>query len=137
MPSTSAETPSQRAVTLETLQLLQEAVDYLNRLPAVPVTRELSRKLQAHLDAPHVLGAQREAAFAEHEASIRHGRVYSPVGQPLFEVVADGEFVYLRTGHAQDHGDQRRLNLMREGFVMRLEKTPPNFIPWHLEMTKP
>ncbi len=137
MPTSREEVMSHHAVTLETLQLLQEAVDYLNRLPPVPVTRELTRKLQAHIDAPHVQGAQREASFAEHEASIRHGRAYSPLGLILFEVVTDGKFVYYRAGSDQDHDNQRRLKLMQEGFVMRLEKTPPNFIPWHLEMQKP
>lgn len=137
MSITREDLMSQQAVTLETLQLLQETVDYLNRLPPVPVTRELTRKLQAHLDAPHVLGAQREASFAEQEASLRHARSYSPAGLPLFEVISDGEFVYYKAGSAEEFADQRRVKLMREGFAMRLERTPPNFIPWHLEVRKP
>ena len=36
----------------ETLALLQEVVEYLQRLPKVPVGEDLRKKLEAHLEAP-------------------------------------------------------------------------------------
>lgn len=49
MPIASITTDEQHRATLA---VLQEAVDYLRRLPPVPVTIEMCSKLQRHLDNP-------------------------------------------------------------------------------------
>lgn len=76
---------SQEAITVETLRLLQETVDYLLRLPAVPVTRELCRKLQAHIDAPDTRAAKREADSALLRQNSRYGQKFSPAGLLLVQ----------------------------------------------------
>lgn len=82
----------QESLTLETLDLLQQTTDYLKRLPVVPLTRELIRKIDAHLADPNVAAARREAEAAEILVSKRVGQSFSPVGQVLFKaVVEDGK----------------------------------------------
>ncbi|WP_137922310.1 hypothetical protein [Hydrogenophaga sp. 2FB] len=68
----------------KTLELLAEAVDYLNRLPHVPATRDLSARLQAHLDEPsQMLVARRRPEL--------HGGIFSAAGLPLLEVAVVDE----------------------------------------------
>lgn len=85
--------PRQESATIETLKLLQETVDYLNRLPVVPVTHALINKIQAHIDDPHVVAARREAREMEVLVSRRYGSRYAPSGAPAYLAVVDGNKV--------------------------------------------
>ena len=125
-PETAAE-----SVTLETLQLLQKTVDYLNRLSPVPVTRQLVNELQAHLDAPHVRAVQREAAALELEKSVRHGNIYSPSGLCSFQAVVDRGVVYVKAPPFPAEFEDHRLNSLHRGIQISIQPTPPAFFPWH------
>ena len=82
---------SQHSVTLDTLALLQETLDYLNRLPVVPVTHALCRKIAAHLEEPTVASAKRLALENERLANTRVARMYSPAGTLLAEVIVTAD----------------------------------------------
>lgn len=62
-----------------TLEMLRETLEYLERLPPVPVTREFCSRLRAHLDEP----TQRLLASGRREL---HGvGPYTVAGIPLLE----------------------------------------------------
>lgn len=65
-----------------TLDLLQEVLDYLYRLPPVPVTRELCRKVQRHLEEPTQRLVQMH--LAEENRTLTQ-TVYAPVGFPVIK----------------------------------------------------
>lgn len=87
---------SQHSVTLDTLALLQETLDYLNRLPVVPVTHALCRKIAAHLEEPTVASAKRLALENERLANTRVAQMYSPAGTLLAEVIVTADAVTYR-----------------------------------------
>lgn len=61
-----------------TLEVLRETLAYLERLPKVPVTRELCASVQMHLDQPTnrlVAGVRREM----------HGTAITSVGMPVLD----------------------------------------------------
>ena len=130
IPATAAE-----SVTLETLQLLQQTVDYLNRLPPVPVTRQLVRELQAHLDAPHVRAVQREAEATERAALRLQGATYAVSGLPMFDVVVEQSVAYvLAPPWAQTIHADPRLDRLHRGVRVDLKQAPVGFVPWHEEL---
>lgn len=61
----------------ETLAVLQEAVEYMRRLPPVPVTLEMCRKLQRHLDELQSLSRSRKT-FGRGARSRPSARCTSP-----------------------------------------------------------
>lgn len=72
----------------ETLRMLREALDFLERLPAVPVTRAICARVELHLNEPtHRLLAQ--------SAQARVGTAYTVVGLPFLEVRLDDDTVKL------------------------------------------
>lgn len=72
-----------------TLEVLREALDFLQRLPNVPVTREFCSKLQAHLDDP----TNRLIARVEPELL---GQARNAAGLPLLECSVIGNRVTVR-----------------------------------------
>lgn len=115
--------PKQESVTLETLDLLQRTVDYLKRLPTVPVTRELIRDIDAHLSDPGVAAARREAGEAELLASKRVAQWRTPAGQVRFEAVVEGGKVTIQVppNFIPPGGVDRRMELLADGVTMDLE----------------
>jgi len=87
---------NQESVTIDTLNLLQKTLDYLNRLPVVPMTRTLCREIEAHLADPSVAAAKREAADAERRATTRVGQSFSPAWQVTMEVTVTADTVTCR-----------------------------------------
>lgn len=81
---------------IDTLKLLQETVDYLERLPIVPMTRSLCKKIEAHLADPSVVSAKRAALEAEQLAKTRVAQRYGPVGDLMAEVIVTAESVTYR-----------------------------------------
>lgn len=97
-------------------------MDYLRRLPVVPVTRELIREIDAHLADPTVAAARREAQAAEILASKRVAQSFSPAGQVLFKaVVADGMVTIQvpRIPILRDYPD-KRMERLADGVTMNL-----------------
>ena len=87
---------SPESVTLDTLQLLRETVDYLKRLPVVPVTHVLCKKIEAHLADPTVATVARKAEETERLARTRVARRYGPAGNLMVEVAVSAEDVTYR-----------------------------------------
>ncbi|MES2027396.1 MAG: hypothetical protein V4448_17760 [Pseudomonadota bacterium] len=117
----------QESVTIETLDLLQKTVDYLKRLPKVPITHDLIREIDSHLANPGVSAARREAETQELLASMRVAQQFSPAGLVLFEVVVEASQVTVKvpalpSGVVERMGD-RRVDRLRDGITMVLKPT--------------
>lgn len=100
------------AVLSDTLELLAEVSDYLSRLPNVPVTRELIKKIDAHQNDPGALTAMRIAKQIEAEAQSRVVGLYTPAGLPLMEVEVQADMVRPKIGPES----------IRRGVLRRLEQ---------------
>jgi hypothetical protein len=87
--------PADAAVHQITLNLLAEAADYLGRLPANPLTRDLKVKIESHLKRPgaavHKERVDNIAKDQEWRARVGAGGAflgmtrYTPVGLPVLE----------------------------------------------------
>lgn len=66
----------------QSLNLLQDVIDYLNRLPVVPTTTELRRRIEQHLQAPENALIQR--SYASAGLQFKAG-AYTAAGFPLLE----------------------------------------------------
>lgn len=86
----------QEAVMLDTLALLQETVEYLRRLPPVPVTTELCVRIEEHLRDPEVRLTKWLAEEAALLVSERVARRFAPSGQLVAEVVVRAKDVTYR-----------------------------------------
>ena len=64
-----------------TITLLGETLEFLLRMPNVPVTRELCNKVQAHLEDPTNTLIEQEAKLVGNGA-IREGGLFTPAGIP-------------------------------------------------------
>ena len=62
----------------ETLAVLENVLDYLQRLPSVPATTAMCEKIKAHMDKP----AQRLVADSKRELI---GMWITPAGKRMFE----------------------------------------------------
>jgi hypothetical protein len=97
----------------ETRQLLVETIDYLERLPPVPVTREFCKRLRARLDAKPV----KLAAAVRSEL---HGKgPYSPAGLPLLEVTLTADLVAKLRIPTDLHGATRAFAVERLGQMFK------------------
>lgn len=119
---------SPEAVTLDTLRLLRETLEHLRRLPVVPMTHALCRKIEAHLAAPKVATAQRLAEQAEAEASFARGwriaRSYGPAGNVLAEVIASPYEVSYRIPElsARAARDPKVLTMLQRGETLKFDR---------------
>lgn len=90
-------------------ELLQEVMAYLLRLPAVPTTVALARKVKDHLDQPDRKAAELRASEEARRAGLRHGCNFTPVGLPVIEAEVDGDHLRLWTpGDAVRGSDRTR-----------------------------
>lgn len=64
----------------DTLNLLREALEYLERLPTVPLTRELCRRVQHHLDEPLARLLEEKRL---NEGQLRGAGAFTPAGLPV------------------------------------------------------
>lgn len=95
----------------ETLGVLQEAIDYLGRLPMHPQTTAMIRKLQAHLDAP----ASRLLAS---ESDTHTGETFSVAGLPLLRARLKGQELEVGMRDVGAHKPQQErevMELLRKG----------------------
>jgi hypothetical protein len=108
-------------VTIETLKLLQETVDYLTRLPVNPLTHGLCKKINAHINDPSVLAINREALEAEQQATTRVARSFTAAGQMRIEVVVTGNKVTCRLPKVCLPGEKDVLiDKLRDGVTLNL-----------------
>jgi hypothetical protein len=105
-----------QAVQIETLNLLQKTVDYLNRLPVVPMTRALCKEIEAHLADPSIEAAKRAAMQAERMATTRVAQRYSPAGKLMAEVIVTADNVTYKFPEIQE---MRSLENLRTGETLK------------------
>ncbi|WP_087866050.1 hypothetical protein [Comamonas thiooxydans] len=108
------------AVLVDTLSLLQEASDYLKRLPRVPITQQLIAKLEAHQLAPATLTARRVAEQLEHEKLARCAAAYTTYGLPIIECEVQGNALRMKLGHAPS-SSARAIAMLEAGCELQLE----------------
>jgi hypothetical protein len=108
---------SQKSVTLVTLDLLQKTLDYLNRLPVVPVTRELCKEIESHLSDTTVLAAKLQARAASQNAAIRVAQKFSPAGELMAIVVVSPDSVAYRFPGIKNGGG---VEWLRKGEILPL-----------------
>ena len=90
----------QSTVLKDTLDLLSEVTLYLKRLPHVPTTLQLIRKIENHLGNPDTLSAGIAAKELERRKKTRTAGSYTESGLPVIEVEVRGDFVHLQLGNA-------------------------------------
>lgn len=108
----------------ESLALLQQVAEYLDRLPQVQTTRELCRRIKDHLETPDNVVTRRAYETAGLEFT---GGSYTAAGFPLIEAhVVVPASVYIRSAipdepRFQDEHETQLLNLLYgDGIVMAL-----------------
>ena len=90
---------SPEIIHTETHALLLEALQYLNRLPSVPTTTELVKKIQAHLAEPKAAATLRcanESVAMEMRKNFSQPVVFAPSGAPWIKATVSPEGVKLR-----------------------------------------
>ena len=92
---------------------LRDAVDYLSRLPVVPVTRAKMRELQDVLDE--------STPPPERE---REAMCYTPSGVPAVSVIVLGDRVWVRIPELDRKSEAAVCEHLRRGVCMPLEQRP-------------
>ncbi len=137
-PSDAAAKLEQDAVIGQALDLLRRAASYLERLPAVPATRELAKELSDFVDSPRVRASARATRARADAASAKYAHVAAPTGLTLFQAVVEGDVLYVKappiTGYLDDLG---RMRMLHGGIRFHLEAPPCDFVPWHLDLMVP
>ncbi|MGP1692296.1 MAG: hypothetical protein ACTS6O_07300 [Giesbergeria sp.] len=108
------------AVLVDTLKLLQEASDYLTRLPRVPVTQQLISKLEAHQRDPATLTAQRVAEQIAHEQQARCAAAYTAFGLPIIACEVQGNKLRMKLGTSPS-ARERAIKMLEAGCELQLE----------------
>lgn len=136
-PLDAATKLEQDAVTEQALDLLRRAAGYLERLPAVPATRELAKEISAFVDSPTARASVRATRARANAASAKYAHVAAPTGLTLFQAVVEGDALYVKAppigGYLDDLGRMRKLH---EGVRFELGAQPTDFPPWHFELRK-
>lgn len=107
---------SPESVALESLQLLQDTLEYLRRLPMVPLTHAHCQRIEAHLSDPVVVTAKRRAIEIETFSKTRVAQHFGPAGNLLAEVVVTADDVTYRFPEIHPMGD---LESMRRGETLK------------------
>lgn len=93
-------------------QLFEEVLGYLLRLPAVPTTVAMARKIKERVEDPARKAMERRAVEAARVSALRHGVNYVPSGLPVIEAEVDADILRLWTpsgaalGHIKDEWPQ-------------------------------
>ncbi|MEJ8837662.1 hypothetical protein [Ramlibacter sp. AN1133] len=82
---TAASLASERLVHARALLLLQEVRDYLMRLPVIPATRELARRVDGFLADPQASAVQVRAREEVALARTWDGGYFTPAGEPVLQ----------------------------------------------------
>lgn len=102
-----------------TLAVLQEAVDYMRRLPPVPVTLEICRKLQRHLDDP-------TNRLVARQKDIWRGSAFEVVGTEYLTARLEGDVLTVRLpaptrSVTREYIQQLAMDRLRAGVQIRME----------------
>lgn len=92
-----------------TLDFLAGVRDYIARLPAHPMNRDMIRRIEAHLEEP-------VNHLARHAIKKRSGGNYTPAGLPVLTATAEGDTVTI-TAPPEGKGvpDELLLRRLRRG----------------------
>lgn len=106
-----------------TLAMLQEALDYLLRMPRSPVTTQMCRKIEAHLEAP-------SASLVARTQDVWEAEAVSPVGVMWFTARLQGDDLTVcipprPKAILQSEYDRLVLRGLAGGLRMRLKNTGP------------
>jgi hypothetical protein len=117
--------------------LLEQARDYLLRLPPVPLTRDLARRLDGHLQAPDQAHVRHVLNAAVREATLLRWASWMPNGEPMLAATVEHQTLHLRSAHldrrpaaakalveALTHGIHAPLEPTRPGTLTRAEVDP-------------
>lgn len=108
---------SPEAIHAETHALLLEALQYLNRLPTVPTTTALVKKIEAHLVDPKAAATLRQTTEAnelERKKKFAQATVFAPSGAPWIKATVSPAGIKLRI--TSKPGAQKRVaELLKEG----------------------
>lgn len=118
-PNPQAANDHMAATLNDTLSLLAEVSQYLQRLPHVPLTKELIDKIDAHVQHPENRTAMRVAGQLEHEAQARCAGVYTVTGLRVFEAEVKGDQLWLKFGPPAIH--HHATKLLQRGCELQLE----------------
>ena len=119
-------TPDERAHFVAADALLREAFDYLCRLPAVPTTVDLARRIRSHIEDPGRAVATNRAVADEQFDHSRSGGTYTPAGLAVVELEVTGSKAVVWTAdlrgatHAEEH-NQVVLRRLRRGEEVQLK----------------
>lgn len=87
------------SVLQDALILLDEVSSYLKRLPAVPITLQLARKVDAFTADPFqkttIRIAKESASEREMRSQTRSAATFTPAGLPVIQVEVNGDVVRL------------------------------------------
>ena len=90
---------STESVLQDALLLLDEVSSYLKRLPTVPVTLQLARKVDDFTADPHrktaIRIAKESASEQEMRSQTRSAATFTPAGLPVIQVEVNGDVVRL------------------------------------------
>lgn len=116
-----------------TLRLLDEVLEYMRRLPAVPTTTALCRKVEEHLQDPQAQLVMRENRLA---GQVYGGAQYTPWGSPLIlaQVTVPTEVrIWTKKPSSADHRRKMEASLLRQlqqgGFSLTLDRHFPEKPP--------
>lgn len=115
---------STQATLNDTLQLLEEVSAYLKRLPLVPITAELVRKVDAHLQSPETVSAHRLSQEHERAQRARRGCIVTPLGLPLVEVEVYADRVQIQVTEIE-HFRQTAIDRLLAHGMLELPLGPP------------
>ena len=76
-------------------ELLAQTRDYLLRLPPVPLTKELARRIDEHLTQPHSAHARRLTEAAVRDATRLTWGKYMPNGEHMLDACVEGRTLTL------------------------------------------
>ncbi len=109
------------------VEMLQEAFAYLLRLPVVPTTVEMARKLRAHLDDPSLNAALSKARDDERIAALRQGASYSTSGLLVVKVEVSGSAALVSTAQLESSAEHESLvfERLRQGELVELARAIP------------
>lgn len=120
----------QSASLQDAIQMLEEAVDYLKRLPVVPSTYQLINKIKNFIDNPNTNTAHRLSKEHSKEVELRKivrtGCFETLLGATVIEVEVQGDS--LKMSLPFHHTWRTAISQLKKGVVLELKTLKPTNI---------
>lgn len=108
---------------LQANTLLAQTLAYLERLPGIPATVEMARKIKSHLDDPQQAQATRVAQYLDQQNKVRHALVSNPSGIVLFQVRLERDQLSIHTPPLAGQFPPSMRNERDSAILFRLQNT--------------